>query len=66
VELVVAAIRSKAGSVVLAAGLSLLVAPPSTVVMNALPASEAGDRSSLNFVSRFTEPRWGWPSSGRS
>jgi EmrB/QacA subfamily drug resistance transporter len=43
-----------AGSVVLAAGLSLLVAPPSTVVMNDLPASEAGDGSSLNFVSRFT------------
>jgi fucose permease len=41
------------GSVVLGAGLSLLIAPPSTVVMNDLPPEKAGDGSSLNFVSRF-------------
>jgi DHA2 family multidrug resistance protein-like MFS transporter len=40
-------------TVVLAAGLSELIAPPSTVVMNALPDEEAGDGSSLNMVSRF-------------
>jgi MFS transporter, DHA2 family, multidrug resistance protein len=42
-----------AASAVLGAGLSLLIAPPSTVVMNALPEAKAGDGSSLNFVSRF-------------
>ena len=42
-----------AGSVVLGAGLSVLIAPPSTVVMNDLPVAKAGDGSSLNFVSRF-------------
>ncbi|MGY1619628.1 MFS transporter [Geodermatophilus sp. SYSU D00691] len=42
-----------AGSVVLGAGLSVLIAPPSTVVMNSLPAAQAGDGSSLNFLSRF-------------
>jgi len=42
-----------AASVVLGAGLSLLIAPPSTVVMNDLPPAKAGDGSSLNFVSRF-------------
>jgi DHA2 family multidrug resistance protein-like MFS transporter len=41
------------GSIVLGAGLSLLIAPPSTVVMNDLPPEKAGDGSSLNFVSRF-------------
>jgi hypothetical protein len=40
-------------TVVLAVGLSELIAPPSTVVMNALPTAEAGDGSSLNMVSRF-------------
>ncbi len=40
-------------SALLGAGLSLLIAPPSTVVMNDLPPSAAGDGSSLNFVSRF-------------
>jgi len=49
--------RSVAGTVVasmlLGAGLSLLIAPPSTVVMNDLPEEKAGDGSSLNFVSRF-------------
>ena len=40
-------------TVVLAIGLSELIAPPSTVVMNALPEEEAGDGSSLNMVSRF-------------
>ncbi|MEZ5237791.1 MAG: MFS transporter [Microthrixaceae bacterium] len=42
-----------ASSIVFAAGMSLLIAPPSTVVMNDLPPSKAGDGSSLNFVSRF-------------
>jgi EmrB/QacA subfamily drug resistance transporter len=42
-----------AGSAGLGAGLSLLIAPPSTVVMNDLPPEKAGDGSSLNFVSRF-------------
>ena len=42
-----------AATVILGAGLSLLIAPPSTVVMNALPEAKAGDGSSLNFVSRF-------------
>jgi EmrB/QacA subfamily drug resistance transporter len=42
-----------AGTVALALGLSLLIAPPSTVVMNALPPAKAGDGSSMNFVSRF-------------
>jgi EmrB/QacA subfamily drug resistance transporter len=41
------------GSIGLGAGLSLLIAPPSTVVMNDLPPAKAGDGSSLNFVSRF-------------
>jgi MFS transporter, DHA2 family, integral membrane protein len=40
-------------SAVLGAGLSLLIAPPSTIVMNDLPEAKAGDGSSLNFVSRF-------------
>ncbi|HYJ67906.1 MAG TPA: MFS transporter [Nocardioidaceae bacterium] len=42
-----------AASGVLGAGVSLLIAPPSTVVMNDLPETNAGDGSSLNFVSRF-------------
>lgn len=42
-----------AATVIFGAGLSLLIAPPSTVVMNALPEAKAGDGSSLNFVSRF-------------
>ncbi len=41
-------------SMLFGAGLSLLIAPPSTVVMNDLPPEKAGDGSSLNFVSRFT------------
>jgi EmrB/QacA subfamily drug resistance transporter len=41
------------GSVLLGVGTSVLIAPPSTVVMNNLPESKAGDGSSLNFVSRF-------------
>ncbi len=40
-------------SLVFAVGMSLLIAPPSTVVMNDLPPEKAGDGSSLNFVSRF-------------
>ena len=40
-------------SLIFGVGLSLLIAPPSTVVMNDLPAAKAGDGSSLNFVSRF-------------
>jgi EmrB/QacA subfamily drug resistance transporter len=46
-------IASVLATVVLAIGLSQLIAPPSTVVMNALPEEEAGDGSSLNMVSRF-------------
>lgn len=42
-----------AASALLGAALSLLIAPPSTVVMNDLPESKAGDGSSLNMVSRF-------------
>jgi DHA2 family multidrug resistance protein-like MFS transporter len=42
-----------AASATLGAGLSLLIAPPSTVLMNALPAAKAGDGSSLSMVSRF-------------
>ena len=40
-------------SLLLGAGLSLLIAPPSTLVMNDLPEAKAGDGSSLNFVSRM-------------
>ncbi len=40
-------------SMVVGVGLSFLIAPASTVVMNALPESKAGDGSSLNMVSRF-------------
>jgi EmrB/QacA subfamily drug resistance transporter len=40
-------------SAVVGVGLSLLIAPASTVVMNDLPESKAGDGSSLNMVSRF-------------
>jgi EmrB/QacA subfamily drug resistance transporter len=47
------ALASVLSTVVLAIGLSELIAPPSTVVMNALPDAEAGDGSSLNMVSRF-------------
>jgi EmrB/QacA subfamily drug resistance transporter len=42
-----------AASIILGVGLSVIVVPPSTVVMNDLPAAKAGDGSSLNFVSRF-------------
>jgi EmrB/QacA subfamily drug resistance transporter len=38
---------------IVAIGLAGLIAPASTVVMNALPADKAGDGSSLNMVSRF-------------
>jgi hypothetical protein len=47
------ALASVLATVVLAIGMSNLIAPPSTVVMNALPEAEAGDGSSLNMVSRF-------------
>ena len=47
------ALASVLATVVLAVGMSGLIAPPSTVVMNALPDAEAGDGSSLNMVSRF-------------
>lgn len=40
-------------SAVVGVGLSGLIAPASTVVMNELPAAKAGDGSSLNMVSRF-------------
>jgi hypothetical protein len=46
-------VASVLATLVLAVGLSQLIAPPSTVVMNALPDTEAGDGSSLNMVSRF-------------
>jgi EmrB/QacA subfamily drug resistance transporter len=42
-----------AGTVVLGASMSLLIAPASTVVMNDLPPEKAGEGSSLNMVSRF-------------
>jgi MFS family permease len=42
-----------AATALLGAGLSMLIAPPSTVVMNDLPEAKAGDGSSLNMVSRF-------------
>lgn len=41
-----------AGSMVVGAGLSQLIAPPSTVVMNDLPPERAGEGSSVNMVSR--------------
>jgi sugar phosphate permease len=47
------ALLSVLATVVLAIGMSQLIAPPSTVVMNSLPEAEAGDGSSLNMVSRF-------------
>ena len=47
------ALAAVLATVVLAIGMSSLIAPPSTVVMNALPEAEAGDGSSLNMVSRF-------------
>ncbi len=53
----VVARRSRAGPssrrCSLGAGLSLLIAPPSTVMMNGLPAEKAGDGSSFSMVSRF-------------
>lgn len=42
-----------AGTAVIGLGIAGLIAPPSTVVMNALPDAKAGDGSSLNMVSRF-------------
>jgi sugar phosphate permease len=48
-----ATLPSILATVVLAIGMSQLIAPPSTVVMNALPDAEAGDGSSLNMVSRW-------------
>ncbi|HEY3725086.1 MAG TPA: MFS transporter [Acidimicrobiia bacterium] len=40
-------------TMVAAAGLSLLIAPASTVMMNGLPPEKAGDGSSFSMVSRF-------------
>ncbi|MGZ4798206.1 MAG: MFS transporter [Acidimicrobiia bacterium] len=40
-------------TVMAAAGLSLLIAPASTVMMNGLPPEKAGDGSSFSMVSRF-------------
>jgi EmrB/QacA subfamily drug resistance transporter len=40
-------------SAVVGIGLSGLIAPPSTAIMNALPPERAGDGSSLSMVSRF-------------
>jgi EmrB/QacA subfamily drug resistance transporter len=42
-----------AATVVAAAGMSLLIAPASTVMMNDLPPEKAGDGSSFSMVSRF-------------
>jgi EmrB/QacA subfamily drug resistance transporter len=42
------------GTVVVAVGMSGLIAPASTVLMNDLPDAKAGDGSSLSMVSRFT------------
>jgi len=41
------------GTLVLAAGLALLIVPATTVVINDLPVADAGDGSSLNMLSRF-------------
>ena len=40
-------------TVVAGAGMSLLIAPASTVLMNDLPPEQAGDGSSFSMVSRF-------------
>ena len=46
-------LASVLATVVLAIGMSALIVPLLTVVMNASPDTEAGDGSSLNMVSRF-------------
>jgi EmrB/QacA subfamily drug resistance transporter len=43
-----------AATALVGVGLSGLIAPPSTVLMNDLPEAKAGDGSSLSMVSRFT------------
>jgi MFS transporter, DHA2 family, multidrug resistance protein len=48
-----------AGTIVLAGGLALLIAPGTTVVINALPVEKAGDGSSLNMLSRFAGGAFG-------
>ncbi|MBV9412135.1 MAG: MFS transporter, partial [Acidimicrobiia bacterium] len=48
-----------AGTVVLAGGLALLIAPATTVVINDLPVEKAGDGSSLNMLSRFAGAAFG-------
>ena len=48
-----------AGTLVLAGGLALLIAPGTTVVINDLPVEKAGDGSSLNMLSRFAGAAFG-------
>ena len=48
-----------AGTLVLAGGLALLIAPGPTVVINDLPVEKAGDGSSLNMLSRFAGAAFG-------
>ena len=48
-----AAVVVVAGTLVLAGGFALLIAPGTTVVINDLPVEKAGDGSSLNMLSRF-------------
>jgi hypothetical protein len=48
-----------AGTIVLAGGLALLIAPGTTVVINDLPVEKAGDGSSLNMLSRFAGAAFG-------
>jgi PPE-repeat protein len=48
-----------AGTLVLAGGLALLIAPATTVVINDLPVEKAGDGSSLNMLSRFAGAAFG-------
>jgi len=54
-----AAVIVVAGTVVLAGGLALLIAPGTTVVINDLPVEKAGDGSSLNMLSRFAGAAFG-------
>jgi MFS family permease len=54
-----AAVVVVAGTLVLAGGLALLIAPATTVVINDLPVEKAGDGSSLNMLSRFAGAAFG-------
>jgi len=46
-------------TLIVAIGMSLLIAPASTVMMNDLPPEQAGDGSSLSMVSRFAGAAFG-------